>query len=368
MLSHTLLTARFFDGIKFQPFVAKIEITSSEVHIRILDNGEEKTLTWEAHTLQVIERPHDKRNAVIGCTKMIGARLILTNEEQYLAILPLVPKRNIKASQVNHSWRNLLLLMLGCLGILIGAIIGIPYAAPLIAKNIPASWDDYLGKKVITVISTPHLECVAPEGKKALTKLTTRLTHGFMPAIEFDVKVIDYGKGNINAFAVPGFHIVIMGDLLRFANDPDEVAAILSHEMGHAILHHPTQTLIRRLGIQLIVTSMVGNSPIDVATQFLHLKHTRDDEQLADDKGVEILTQANIDKKGFVTFFEKLMANKSEPLLNQDIMIYFSDHPAVEERIKKIKSQPALEKPTPSLTKQEWQDLKNICSQKEAIK
>ena len=51
-----------------------------------------------------------------------------------------------------------------------------------------------------------------------------------------------------NAFALPGGHIVITRGLLREATDPEEVAGLLAHEVGHVARHHPEAQMIRIAG------------------------------------------------------------------------------------------------------------------------
>jgi predicted Zn-dependent protease len=45
-------------------------------------------------------------------------------------------------------------------------------------------------------------------------------------------------EGSVNAFAVPGGYIYVHSGLLTRANNDDEVAAVLAHEVAHVHAHH----------------------------------------------------------------------------------------------------------------------------------
>jgi Zn-dependent protease with chaperone function len=324
------------------------------------ENDIQSTLHWESSTLQVMERPTHGRPAVIGCKNAPGARLIIEKESDYLAILPLVQQKNIKHSGVIHSWRRVWLLVLATILLLTGLLWGIPLAAPIIAKIIPHSWDNALGQYVIGEMVPDAEECVYPAGQKALEIMISKLSKNTPIENNVDVKVIQSGEKDINAFAVPGNYIVILSGLLSYADNPDEVAGVLAHEMGHVIKHHPSEGILRKMGIHLILTGAFGSSA-DYASELIHLKYTRENEQQADDMAVSLLKQAKVNVKHFERFFEKIASEGNIIEDNMEIFQYFSDHPGLLERIQHIQKNATLMKTEPILTHQEWQDLKNIC-------
>lgn len=353
--------ARYFDGKTSQPLEASVEILSEGLQISSVTNPQE-TILWPAKDLQIMELPVENRPAVIGCKKYQGARLIIAERSPYLAIFTLVPNKNIKhASVATHGWRNTGILLLVSILILIGLLWGIPYASPYLAKQIPADWDDTIGQYVAKNMVQDYEQCVSPQGLKALQKIVDKLSKKTPIQNVLDVKVVQSGQKEINAFAVPGNHIVIFDGLLQYADNPDEVAGVLAHEMGHVIKHHPTEGILRKVGIQLILAGAFGSNA-DYLSELLHLKYTRENEQQADNMAVILLNQANIDSKYLERFFEKLA---SESNVNQEehaeIFQYFSDHPGLLERIQHIQENKIKINATPSLTPQEWNALKNIC-------
>ena len=53
------------------------------------------------------------------------------------------------------------------------------------------------------------------------------------------VSVLDHGMAN--ALAVPGGRILIFRGLLEAADNPEEVAGVLAHEIGHVAARHTAE-------------------------------------------------------------------------------------------------------------------------------
>ena len=47
--------------------------------------------------------------------------------------------------------------------------------------------------------------------------------------------------------------------LLQFAATPDEVAAVLAHEMGHVLHRHATASIIEAVGLGFLFATMLGD-------------------------------------------------------------------------------------------------------------
>ena len=159
-------TCRFFDGKQLQPITVQVEVTA--YGITIIPNNNENPIHWTASQLQLMEPALENRPAVIGHRSMMGARLIITDNDLYQQILAIIPKTNIKHSGVLHPWRKIWILVFSTLLLILGLLWIIPIAAPTLAKMIPQSWDDSLGQYVIKDISKHQDECIDPKGMKAL--------------------------------------------------------------------------------------------------------------------------------------------------------------------------------------------------------
>jgi len=132
----------------------------------------------------------------------------------------------------------------------------------------------------------------------------------------------------VNAFAVPGGHIVVFTGLLRAADSAEEVAGVLAHEVQHVVQRHSLKALARDAGWRAIWAMAIGD--IGFASELAHeltgLEFSRSQELAADRAGYELLQRARIDTQGMIRFFEKLSAKdvKGVALL--------SSHPLSAER------------------------------------
>jgi len=118
------------------------------------------------------------------------------------------------------------------------------------------------------------------------------------------------------------------------------VAAIMGHEMAHALLEHAreqmgknfaTQTGLR-LGAALLGLGDVGDMAARMGSQLLSLTYSRSDETQADGLGLVMSAQAGYDPRAGVTLWEKMMkasGGSSPPKL-------LSTHPASSDRIRDI--------------------------------
>lgn len=88
--------------------------------------------------------------------------------------------------------------------------------------------------------------CDSPKGLAVLAKIEDRLTDSQEINTPLTVHVLDHGL--INAFALPGGYVVFFDGLLEAAKNPEEVAAVFAHEIGHVQARDPTRIALRSAG------------------------------------------------------------------------------------------------------------------------
>jgi len=184
-------------------------------------------------------------------------------------------------------------------------------------------------------------------------KIQNRLeTIGFKVADASDRQDLSYNfkivkDKNLNAFAIPGGFIYVNSGLMNIAND-DELACVLAHEVGHVAARHSAKKLQAVMGYQLVLGIIMGFSAndgisqaTDIVFSVVSLGYSRQDEFLADKLAVKYAKKAGYSPHGMITFFEKLKqeAEKGSPGIN---LVFLSSHPPIEERIKRVKSEIAL--------------------------
>ena len=162
-----------------------------------------------------------------------------------------------------------------------------------------------------------------------------------IPEKRYQFKLHIVKNPEINAFALPGGHIVFHSGLILNAKSPEEVIGVLAHETAHVIQQHGLRSLIASTGIFVLAQAFLGDASsllaviADKGVFLLTQKYSRDYEREADDKGWEYLIRANINPYGMISFFNMLMENQEKGILKhiEGSLNILSTHPATEERI-----------------------------------
>jgi predicted Zn-dependent protease len=137
----------------------------------------------------------------------------------------------------------------------------------------------------------------------------------------YTVQVVDPWPPN--AFALPGGYVYLTRGVLALANDEDELAAVIAHELAHAALRHQA-ALQRALPSHPFALAFV--SPAWVAA------YQRDQERAADRAGQAIAGAAGYDPAGLERFLRSL--GRAERLLGASARVpgFFDTHPPTAER------------------------------------
>jgi predicted Zn-dependent protease len=154
-----------------------------------------------------------------------------------------------------------------------------------------------------------------------------------------------------NAFAIPGGYIFVTTGLIVLADNEQEIAGVLSHEISHVTQRHIAQMIekSKRLSIATLAAMVAGilagrggaGSQAAVAMAnatagALALKFTREMETDADQNGLHLLIKAGYDPNGMITFFNKLQ--KVSLAMAPNIPAYLLTHPATENRISLLEN------------------------------
>ncbi len=189
-----------------------------------------------------------------------------------------------------------------------------------------------LGRMLFARIE-PGLKLI--EGGPALRmvrELGGRLTQGSA----YDYRWYLADSPEVDAYALPGGHVVVFTGLLRLAHSAEEVAGVLAHEVQHVELRHTLKNLIHDQGWRAVLSVALGDMGGSVWADMAHrlgtLEYGRDQEREADLKALESLRRAGIAPHGLVDFFEKLarMEGMGVALL--------ASHPASAERMRNLRA------------------------------
>lgn len=136
----------------------------------------------------------------------------------------------------------------------------------------------------------------------------------------------------VNAFAIPGGHIVIFTGLIHAADSTEEIAGVLAHEVQHILQRHTLQAVVNDIGLSALIRLVLGGGNLtNIATQMGALKFGRDQEREADIEGLRLLKEAQISPAGMMRFFERLGQQEGFP------SPWLSTHPDSRERATSLR-------------------------------
>lgn len=159
------------------------------------------------------------------------------------------------------------------------------------------------------------------------------------PNWKWEVNVIE--SDQLNAWCMAGGKIAFYSGLIDKLNlTDDEIAAVMGHEIAHALREHArermSQQMATSLGVNLIAAgfglgSLGANMTSLAAKVTFSLPYAREHETEADRMGVELAARAGYNPKAAVALWQKMaQQNKSAPPQ------LLSTHPAPENRMRDL--------------------------------
>lgn len=153
------------------------------------------------------------------------------------------------------------------------------------------------------------------------------------------------GSDQVNAFCMPGGRIgFFSGILTKLKLTDDEAAAIMGHEIAHALREHGREQMVKSAGTSLgmrlggaLLSGWLGIDPrmtdtvAQYGTQLLSLKYSRDDEREADLIGLDLAARAGYDPRAGIALWQKMASvSKGAPAS------WLSTHPGGSDRIRQM--------------------------------
>lgn len=154
---------------------------------------------------------------------------------------------------------------------------------------------------------------------------------------KWEVNII--ASRELNAFCMPAGKIAFYyGILAQLQLSDDEVAAIMGHEVAHALREHARERMSRQMAtgvglaaIEILTGVRLGDIGQTLAQSMFVLPNSRENEQEADRIGVELAARAAYDPRAAVTLWNK-MAGQGGGQPPQ----WLSTHPSHETRIRDL--------------------------------
>lgn len=185
--------------------------------------------------------------------------------------------------------------------------------------------------------------------------------HSDRPDKSFTFVVID--QPIVNAFAAPGGVIALYSGLILAADDENEVAGVLAHEIAHITQLHlyrameSQQAMTIPIALAMLALVLVGGGSgeaiqtavmgAQAASIQAQIFFTRQNEYEADRIGISTLSRAGYDPAGMAEFFEKM--GRLTRAMGEGPPEYLRTHPVSVSRISEARDRAQnMEIPEPS--------------------
>ncbi|HTK77955.1 MAG TPA: M48 family metallopeptidase [Gemmataceae bacterium] len=144
-------------------------------------------------------------------------------------------------------------------------------------------------------------------------------TRGFYYEWEFKL----FQSSEVNAFCLPGGKVGVFTGMLPVVANDDQLAAVLAHEIAHALAHHTSERLAREQALGGGILAKLGG-----------LRYDREQESEADHIGVFLMTFAGYAPGEAVAFWERMAEASGRGGQLPEVL---RTHPSDEHRVAQLR-------------------------------
>lgn len=354
----------YFDGDSPAPQPVILTVDRGTRVLEIEAQG--RAIHWPLEDVRQVEDVAGKAGTVLRLTGDPLARLHLVNRD----LLDVFPNLRRRAPPKGRG--RLAAWAVGAIAaVALQITVLVPMLADRLAVFIPPEGERALGEATFGQIRealgegngmVPLSLCENEEGLDVLRKMIAKLTALEDLAQPVEVFVLDHEM--VNAFALPGGYVVFFRGLIDAAQSPNEVGAVMAHEIGHVVSRDPTRHALRSAGsigvLGLLFGDFAGGAAVLFLTERLIAAHySQGAETGADVYAYGALERANVSPASLGDMFDRLRQKYGD---SDGVIAHFITHPTLSERIDKARN--AV---TPGaqygqiVDDADWEALKRVC-------
>lgn len=211
---------------------------------------------------------------------------------------------------------------------------GIPLMATALVTLIPLGIDARMGEQTLAVMDRVLLapSQLSLTRQQSLTDTWARYCASVhCPSHQL---LFRHGKKmGANAFALPGGVMVLTDELVKLAQQDEEIVAVLAHELGHVHGRHGVRMVVQSMGAAAVLLAVTGDfgNVTDLASALpsllLQTGYSRNMEREADAYAIDSLQAACVEPRHLASMLGKLDAKASETG-------WLDSHPGTQERMQ----------------------------------
>ncbi|MBT8413157.1 MAG: M48 family metallopeptidase [Boseongicola sp.] len=340
---------------------------AAETLVLALPEGE--TLNWPLSSLRTVPDQADETRLVVTTTTRALARLEVADKGLVESIRKgaraLKSKPPVRGRARVFGWAGAAVA-----SVFVIVFVLVPVMADQLARVLPPAGEEALGTATLEQIQTALSEdfvpldfCTSQDGDAAMDLMLERIG-GKALDLPYPITVSVLDHPMVNAFALPGGQVVFFRGMLDTADNPDEIAAVLAHEIGHVAARDPTRIALRSAGslgvLGLLFGDFAGGAVVlFLVEQMIQADYSREAEAAADAYGIALLQAADVDPGALGDLFQKLLDEFGDAT---GIAAHFMSHPALGDRIETARAAgEGMARTRQVIPDADWAALKAIC-------
>jgi Zn-dependent protease with chaperone function len=243
--------------------------------------------------------------------------------------------------KLEKNWSYALIALIVTIVFVWGGIeYGVPVAAKWAVKGVPYTVEQKIGQQALETLDKwlffpSTLSMAKQQHLQNNFKNLVAITKGKQ---DYQLLLRSSKKMGANALALPGGIIILTDDLVKLAENDQQILAVLAHEMGHIKFQHGLRSLFQDSITALFMAGVLGDitsiTSLSVAlpTFLVESRYSREFELEADQYAIHYLQDQNIDVEQFSRILSLLEQSQN---MGYEFD-YLSSHPAMQKRINII--------------------------------
>jgi Zn-dependent protease with chaperone function len=359
----------FFDGLTAARHDVMVELAPQALRMQADDGN--VLAEWPYDQLETLSAPdHVLRlgragNAVLARLEIRDPQLAAAIDERSM------PVDRTGRIERQLRWRVIFWTLAATVSLLVVAIFGVPRIATQLTPLIPFAIERKLGTAIDAQarasLDTGRTGAAFECGNGAKERPGHAAFNALVGQIEaaaglpFPLKVAVVRRPEPNAITLPGGHIYVFQGLIDKAENPDELAGVIAHEVGHAAHRDGTRLVLENAGLSFLFGILLGDFigggvVIYAAKTILQTRYTREVETAADGYGVTLIGDIGGDPRALGAILTRIAGTThSAPRI-------LADHPETRDRVAVIEAMSKSGPTRPLLHQAQWAALKAICS------
>ncbi|MBT7688645.1 MAG: M48 family metallopeptidase [Flavobacteriales bacterium] len=269
---------------------------------------------------------------------------------------------------MNKSLLTDLVKLLG--GFLLIWVVGI-LVVELLPKNFTDGWfdgteriglsieqEEKLGEAMLDMVLAGHTLAESERFDSAFSVIQSRLLSQ-VDSSAYNYKFYLVDDPMVNALTFPGANIVVFTGLVDFCESPEQLSAVLAHEIGHVEEQHVVDKLVAEIGMSILIGVITGGDATvmhDIYKTLASSYFSRLQEQDADEFGMKLLLDSGIDPLALAEFFRKLSEEKAD---YGEYLEWIMSHPNNDSRVAASENFKVPYTFVPDPFSMDWEQLKS---------